>query len=89
MSAFQEEWVKFDPLAKQFIAAVELPVILRKLPQNLCELTPDSSKVEVMRMLANFPINVNEEGQIHFAETFIAILQYYPRVSTPSSCLRV
>ena len=29
MSAFQEEWVRLDPFASEYIKAIELPIIAR------------------------------------------------------------
>ena len=76
MSAFQEEWVRFDPFASEYIKAVELPLILRRLPPDLCSLDINSNSVDVIRELGQMRINVDHLGRIHFAETFIALIQY-------------
>jgi hypothetical protein len=76
MAKFQDEWVRFDPFATQYIKAVELPLILRRLPQELCVLDENSDSVAVIRCLANLSVNVDRRGNIHFAETYIAVVQY-------------
>lgn len=76
MAKFQDEWVRFDPYATQFIKAVELPLILRRLPEELCVLDDQSDSVAMLRCLSHLSVNVDLRGNIHFAETYIAIVQY-------------
>ena len=76
MACFQDEWVRFDPFASQYVLAIELPQILRRLPPDLCPLNDGSSTAEVIRTLARMSVNVDSRGRIHFAETYIAVIQF-------------
>jgi len=76
MACFQDEWVRFDPFATEYIKAVELPLILRRLPNSLCPLDDDSSSTDVIRTLAQLTVNVDFQGRVHFAETYIALITY-------------
>jgi hypothetical protein len=67
--------VRFDPFATEYIKAIELPLILRRLPDKLCPLNESSTSIDVIRTLANLTINVDSQGRIHFAETYIALIQ--------------
>jgi hypothetical protein len=76
MARFQDEWVRFDPFATEYIKAIELPLILRRLPDSLCPLDDKSTSTDVIRTLGHLSVNVDSEGRIHFAETYIALIQY-------------
>jgi hypothetical protein len=65
-----------QPPSPPSIKAIELPLILKRLPSMLCPLTEDSSTIEVLHTLANLSVNVDSAGRIHFAETYIAIIQF-------------
>lgn len=63
MTAFQDEWVRLDPGATQYLRAVELPILLRRLPADLSPLEETSSTPEVLFLLLFF---VNPSNLLHF-----------------------
>lgn len=75
MTCFQEEWAKFDPYATQYITAVQLTIVLRRMPKDICPLGPTASAAAMIRVLRRLRVNVNDQGQVHFAESFIALIQ--------------
>jgi hypothetical protein len=76
MTAFQDEWCRFDPYATQHIMAIELPMLLKRLPVDLSPLVSESSSADIIRTLAKLQISVDSFGQVHFAETYIALIRY-------------
>jgi hypothetical protein len=68
---FVEEWQRFDPNCTHFIAATEVPVLLRALEPPL---GVGSGSLHVMAFQEALYIP-SQDGKVHFVEVFTALLK--------------